>query len=59
MAACKHESGNMSATDLSDPDYRARVAEECRRLAQLTPDEEAMAAAVERLTATTPGWSAA
>jgi hypothetical protein len=39
-----------------DPDYRARLADQCRRLAQLTAEEEAMAAAFEREAAKTPGW---
>jgi hypothetical protein len=39
-----------------DSDYRARLADQCGRLAQLTSDEEAMAAAAERGTAQTPGW---
>ena len=39
-----------------DPHYRARLADQCRRLAQLTADEEAMAAAFELEAAKTPGW---
>jgi Protein of unknown function (DUF3018) len=39
-----------------DPDYRARLADQCRRLAQLTADEDAMAAAFEREATKTPGW---
>jgi hypothetical protein len=39
-----------------DPDYRARLADQCRRLAELTADEDAMAAAFEREAAKTPGW---
>jgi len=39
-----------------DPEYRARLADQCRRLADLTADEEAMAIAFEREAAQTPGW---
>jgi hypothetical protein len=39
-----------------DPDYRARLADQCRGLAELTAEEEAMAAAFERESAKTPGW---
>jgi hypothetical protein len=39
-----------------DPAYRVRLADQCRRLAQLTADEEAMAAAFEQEAAQTPGW---
>jgi hypothetical protein len=39
-----------------NPDYRARLADQCRRLAQLTADEDAMASAFEREVAKTPGW---
>jgi hypothetical protein len=42
--------------DVNDPKYRAQIAEECRRLSVLTPDEEAMAAAFEQNAAETPGW---
>jgi hypothetical protein len=42
--------------DVNDPKYRARIAEECRRLSVLTADEEAMAAAFEQNAAETPGW---
>jgi hypothetical protein len=42
--------------DTSDAAYRARLEEQCRQLAQLTPDEEAMAAAFEREAAQIPGW---
>jgi hypothetical protein len=41
--------------NVSDPAYRARLAEECRRLAQLTPDEDAMAASFARRAARTEG----
>lgn len=30
--------------DVNDPAYRARLADECRRLSQLTPAEEVLAA---------------
>jgi hypothetical protein len=39
-----------------DPDYRARLADQCRRLAELTADEEAMAAIFEQEAAQTLGW---
>jgi Protein of unknown function (DUF3018) len=40
-----------------DPEYRARLADQCRRLAaDLTADEEAMASAFEKEAAQTPGW---
>jgi hypothetical protein len=39
-----------------DPDYRARIADQCRRLAELTADEETMASAFEQEAAQTPGW---
>jgi hypothetical protein len=39
-----------------DPDYQARIAGQCRRLAELTADEEGMAAAFEQEAAQTPGW---
>ena len=42
--------------DTGNPAYRARIAEQCRRLASLTPDERLMAAAFEREAAQTPGW---
>jgi hypothetical protein len=42
--------------DVSDPAYRTRLAEECRRLAQLTPDEDAMAASFARRAGRTEGW---
>jgi|SRR6185437_7354014 len=38
-----------------DTDYRGRLADQCRRLAQLRADEEATAAAFEREAAKTPG----
>jgi hypothetical protein len=42
--------------DVNDPAYRARLAEECRRLAQLTPDEDAMASGFAHLAEQTGGW---
>jgi hypothetical protein len=42
--------------DVNDPKYRARLADECRRLSRLTPDEEAMAVAFEQNAGETPGW---
>jgi Protein of unknown function (DUF3018) len=42
--------------DVNDPRYRARLADECRRLARLTREEEAIAAGYARLAARTEGW---
>ena len=42
--------------DDRDPAYRARIADECRLLARLTPDEEAIAAGFEELMSRTEGW---
>jgi len=42
--------------DTRDSGYRARLADQCRRLAELTANEEAMAAAFEQEAAKTPGW---
>jgi hypothetical protein len=42
--------------DVNDAGYRARLADECRRLAKLTSDEEAMATAFAALAQQTPGW---
>lgn len=42
--------------DMNDPGYRVRLAEECRRLAQLTPEEEAIAAGFARLSGRIDGW---
>ena len=42
--------------DINDPAYRARLAEECRRLANLTPDEETAASGFARLARRTEGW---
>jgi hypothetical protein len=42
--------------DVNAPGYRANLADECRRLAQLTPEENAMAADFARLSGRTEGW---
>ena len=42
--------------DVNDPAYRARIAEECRRLSVLTPDEERMAEGFAELAGQIPGW---
>jgi len=42
--------------DVSDPGYRDRLADECRRLARLTPEEDATAADFARLAGRTEGW---
>ena len=42
--------------DERDPAYRARLAEECRRLARLTPEEDAIADDFAQLAAQTGGW---
>lgn len=42
--------------DTRDPAYRTRLADQCRRLARLTSDEEAMAAGFEQEAAQIPGW---
>jgi dienelactone hydrolase len=42
--------------DINDPGYRARIADECRRLAELTPEEAAIAAGFARLSRRTEGW---
>ncbi len=42
--------------DVNDPAYRARLVEECRRLAQLTPEEDAIATDFARLAEQTEGW---
>jgi hypothetical protein len=39
--------------DVNDPGYRARLADECRQLAQLTLDEDAAASGFARRT---EGW---
>jgi hypothetical protein len=42
--------------DANNPVYRDRLAAECRQLAQLTPDEAALAADFATLAAETDGW---
>ena len=42
--------------DVTDPTYQACLADECRRLADLTPDETAMAAGFARRAGRTEGW---
>ena len=42
--------------DVNDPAYRARLAEECRRLARLTPEEDVMAGGFAQLAGRSEGW---
>ena len=42
--------------DVNDPGYRARLAEECRRLTQLTPEEDKLADDFARLAGPAEGW---
>ncbi len=42
--------------NVNDAAYRARLADECRQLAKLTPDDEAMASGFETLAQHIPGW---
>jgi hypothetical protein len=42
--------------DVNDPGYRDRLVDECRRLARLTPDEDALAVDFARLAGRTEGW---
>ena len=42
--------------DVNNSGYRARLAAECRLLAQLTPEEDRIAAGFARLTGRTEGW---
>jgi hypothetical protein len=42
--------------DVNDPGYQARLADECRRLAQLTAVEDALAADFVRLAGRTEEW---
>jgi Protein of unknown function (DUF3018) len=42
--------------DVNDPAYRARVADECRRLSKLTSDEDRMADGFAELAGRIPGW---
>jgi hypothetical protein len=42
--------------DVNDPDYRVRLADECRRLAGVTPEEDAMAADFAEPAGRIGGW---
>jgi hypothetical protein len=42
--------------DVNDPGYHERLANECRRLARMTPEEDAIAADFARLTERTEEW---
>lgn len=42
--------------NIRDPGYQLRLADQCRRLAELTADEEESAAAFQLEAAQTPGW---
>lgn len=42
--------------DVNDPGYRDRLAQECRRLARLTQDEETVAQGFADLAERTEGW---
>ncbi len=42
--------------NVNDPRYRARLADECRHLSQLTPGEDALADDFVQLTAQVEGW---
>jgi hypothetical protein len=42
--------------DVNDPDDRARLAVECRRLARLTREEDAIASDFASLAQRTEGW---
>jgi len=42
--------------DVNDPNYRDRLAAECRRLAQLTPEEDAVAVGFAGLAEQTEAW---
>jgi hypothetical protein len=42
--------------DTNNPGYRARLAEECRRLARLTPQEDAAMTGFAQLAERTEGW---
>jgi hypothetical protein len=42
--------------NVNDPAYRDRLADECRRLARMTPEEDAAAAGFARLAGRTEGW---
>jgi len=42
--------------DVNDSGYRTRLADECRRLSKLTPEEDEMAADFAHLAEQTEGW---
>ena len=42
--------------NVSDPKYRERLTDECRRLARLTRDESSLARGFARLAGRTEGW---
>ncbi|MFL5284959.1 MAG: antitoxin MazE-like protein [Rhodopila sp.] len=42
--------------NVNDPDYRARLADECRQLAHPTPEEDALMADFASLAVRTEGW---
>ena len=42
--------------DTSDPGYRQRLAEECRQLSRLTPDDEALADGIAALAGQNQEW---
>ncbi len=42
--------------DVNDPDYRKRLADECRQLAHLTAEEDTMAGDFAHLVEQTEGW---
>jgi hypothetical protein len=42
--------------DVNDPAYQVRLAEECRHLVRLTPEEDAMAAGFAQLAGRLEGW---
>jgi hypothetical protein len=42
--------------DVNDPDYRARLAHECRQLARLTREEDSMAADFAQLAGRAEEW---
>ena len=42
--------------DVTDPAYQARLADECRRPADPTPDENTLAVDFVRLAGRTEGW---
>jgi hypothetical protein len=42
--------------NVNDPAYRARLADECRRLSKLTPEEDLLAADFADLAGRAEGW---